>query len=161
MPTPKATQINLTSKQVENLLKLVRGHKTGQQIVKRAKIILYAGDKKTNSWIAKELNTTIGRVSLWRDRWASFAEIPLEELTARERLEDAPRSGAPAKITAEQRCQIEKLACEQPQEYGVPISQWSNKELAAEIMRQNIVDSISPRHAGRLLKRSRYKTSSN
>ena len=161
MPTPKAIPVALTLKQTQELTKLVKGHKTGQQIAKRAKIILYAGDKKTNSWIAKELNSTIGSVSLWRTRWASFAEIPLDELTAKERLEDAPRSGAPAKITAEQRCQIEKLACEHPQEHGVPISQWSNKDLAAEIMRQKIVDSISPRHAGRLLKRSRPKTSSN
>jgi hypothetical protein len=45
------------------------------------------------------------------------------------------------------------LACEAPGESGRPISQWSTTELAAEIVRRGLVDTISPRHAARLLKR--------
>ena len=36
----------------------------------------------------------------------------LTDLSVEERLEDLPRPGAPARITADQRCQIEQLACE-------------------------------------------------
>ena len=53
----------------------------------------------------------------------------------------------------EQVCRIVALACEAPGESGRPISQWSTTELAAEIMRRGIVETISPRHAARLLKR--------
>jgi hypothetical protein len=45
------------------------------------------------------------------------------------------------------------LACEAPSESGRPVSQWSTTELAEEIVRRGIVDTISPRHAARLLKR--------
>jgi putative transposase len=90
-----------------------------------------------------------------------FAGVPLSELSALERLEDLPRPGAPARITADQRCQIEKLACDPPEESGRPITHWTNRELADEIIKQGIVDSISPRHVGRLLKRSRHQAASN
>ena len=45
------------------------------------------------------------------------------------------------------------LACEAPSTLGRPISQWSNHEIAHEVMRRGIVATISPRHAARLLKR--------
>jgi len=68
-------------------------------------------------------------------------------------LEDLPRPGAPPRITADQLCQIEQMACEAPEKTGRPISQWTNREIADEIMARGIVESISPRHAGRLLKK--------
>ena len=70
-----------------------------------------------------------------------------------ERLTDAPRSGAPARITAEQVCQIVALACEAPGQSGRPISQWTGREVADEVVARGIVPAISPRHAGRLLKK--------
>jgi len=68
---------------------------------------------------------------------------------------DLPRSGKPSAITADQMCQIEALACEKPEQSERPISQWSGREIADEIMKRGIVAQISPRHAARLLKRSR------
>src|SRR4051794_1012213 len=91
----------------------------------------------------------------WRRRWLQFADVPLEEVSAAKRLADAPKPGAPPKFTAEQICQIPDSACEKPADYGGPISQWSYAELADKIVRRAIDQSISPRHAGRLLKRSR------
>jgi transposase len=82
--------------------------------------------------------------------------IPLSELSVAERLDDLPRSGAPARITADQRCQIEALACEAPEKSGRPISHWTGREIADELMERKIVDHISPRHARRLLKRGGY-----
>jgi hypothetical protein len=90
---------------------------------------------------------------LWRDRWHSFGGIALDELSVSERLEDAPRPGKPTTITAEQVCQIVALACEVPEKSGRPISQWTGREMADELMRRGIVATISPRHAQRLLKR--------
>jgi len=45
------------------------------------------------------------------------------------------------------------LACEAPSEAGRPLSQWTGREIADEVMRRGIVQQISPRHAARLLKK--------
>jgi transposase len=77
----------------------------------------------------------------------------LEDLSIEERLEDLPRPGPPSSLTADQICQIEQLACEKPEEGGRPISQWTGRELAAEMVKRGIVEQISARHAARLLKK--------
>lgn len=75
-----------------------------------------------------------------------------------ERLQDAPRPGAPATFGAEQWCQIMALACEQPEASGRPISHWTPRELADEACKRGIVATISERHVGRFLKSSRPQT---
>ena len=91
-------------------------------------------------------------MKLWRNRWVKLQDISLDDLSAEQRLWDAPRPGAPAKITADQRCKIEALACEQPENSERPISQWTAREIADEVMNRKIVEKISGRHAARLLK---------
>ena len=54
---------------------------------------------------------------------------------------------------AEQLTQIIAVACEQPEECGRPVTHWTPKELADEVVKRGIVDTISPRHVDRLLKR--------
>jgi putative transposase len=148
-----AVQIELDKETQQALDELVRRRSTGQQLVLRARIILLAAKGKTSTQIADELAITREMVGLWRRRWASFAAIPLAELSVSERLEDAPRPGKPPTITPEQICQITALACEAPEKSGRPISQWSGWEIADEITRRGIVETISPRHAQRLLKK--------
>jgi putative transposase len=161
MPGPKAIVIQLSEEAVTGLTKLVKAHQTGQQMVLRAWIILAAGQGQSNAQIARELAVEVDTVRLWRKRWQMLEPIPLSDLSVAERLEDLPRSGAPARITAEQRCQIEALACEQPEKSGRPISHWTNREIADELIQRKIIETISPRHAGRLLKRGGYQTPSN
>ena len=69
-----------------------------------------------------------------------------------ETLADRPRSGSPGKFSAEQLCQIIAVACQPPAESGRPVSHWTAQELADEVVKQEIVESISPRHIGRFLK---------
>jgi hypothetical protein len=52
----------------------------------------------------------------------------------------------------EQICQIMALACEDPERLDVPISQWSQNELARQAMSRGIVKSISHGSVGRFLK---------
>jgi transposase len=68
-------------------------------------------------------------------------------------LSDAPRSGAPSKITAEQICAIVALACERPSESDRPVTHWTQQELADEAMKRGIVKEVSQRSVGRFLKR--------
>jgi transposase len=153
MPGPKPPAVHLSERERQGLEKLVRRHNTRQQIALRGRIVLAAADGAGNSQIAREFGITVDTARLWRNRWLTLQPIALQDLSAEERLEDLPRPGAPARITADQRCQIEAMACEDPEDSGRPISHWTNREIAAEIMKRGIVDRISPRHAARLLKR--------
>jgi putative transposase len=161
MPSPKPLRVDLTEAEEAALKKLVKRHNVAQQIALRGQIVLAAGAGKNNSQIARDQQVSLDMVRLWRQRWLDLQPIPLAELNAEERLEDLPRPGAPARITAEQRCQIEALACEKPEEAERPISHWTGREIADELMKRGIVEQISARHAGRLLKRRRFETASH
>jgi transposase len=153
MPGPQPEQIELSDKAQRDLEKLAAGHTTSQQKAQRARIILKAGEGKNNAEIAREVRQSIDMVRLWRRRWLELTAIELEDLSVEERLDDLPRPGAPARLTADQICQMEQMACEAPEKAGRPISQWTGRELADEMVARGIVASISPRHAARLLKK--------
>jgi putative transposase len=154
MPIPKAKEVILTEAERQGLEKLLKRHQTGQQIAMRARIVIAAADGLKNKEIVQKYQVTADTVRLWRNRWVKIQGIALDDLSIEDRLQDAPRPGAPARITADQRCQIEALACEKPEKAGRPITQWSAREIADELIKQKIVSEISPRHAARLLKRS-------
>lgn len=161
MPNPKPLPLELTEKEKEGLEKLIKRHNVGQQIALRGRIVLAAGSGQNNSAIAREMKVNLETVRLWRQRWLDLQPISLEDLSIEERLEDLPRPGAPARFTADQICKITELACEKPEENGRPISQWTSREIADEIMKRGIVEKISARHAARLLKRGRSQAPSN
>jgi putative transposase len=154
MRGPKPTPIQLSDPERQGLEKLIKAHKTRQQIVLRARIVLAAAEGKNNKQSAQEFQVTLDTARLWRGRWLNLQPIKLEDLSVEERLEDLPRPGAPARITMDQRAKIQALACEKPEESQRPITHWTNREIADEILQRGIVEHISPRHAGRLLKRS-------
>jgi len=153
MPGPQPVAIDLDKCSRQGLIDLIRRHSTPQQLVTRAHIILLAAEGKNHTQIGRELGVSVDMARLWRQRWQSFAAIALDELSVRERLEDVPRPGKPTTLSAEQVCQIVALACEAPEKSGRPISQWTGREMADELMQRGIVATISPRHAQRLLKR--------
>jgi transposase len=144
--------VALTDAQRHELEALTRRHSAPQQLVFRARIILAAADGLSHAQIARRLGTTAVTARLWRNRWVGLSGVPDADLSAEDRLADAPRAGRPPRITPEQVCSIVALACEAPAQSGRPITHWSGREIAAEIVGRGIVDRISPRHAGRLLK---------
>jgi transposase len=153
MPGPKPPEINLTDAERQDLEKLVSRHTTEQQKALRGRIVLLAAEGKNTPEIARALKTTLDTVRLWRRRWLDLQPISLSDLSVEERLEDLPRPGTPPRLTADQICQIEQMACEKPEKSGRPISQWTGREIADEIVKRGIVDTISARHASRLLKK--------
>ena len=154
MPIPIAREVKLSQAERDGLEKLIKRHQVGQQIALRARIVLAAADGAKNKEIVQKYHVTADTARLWRNRWVKLQGIALADLSIEERLQDAPRPGAPATITADQRCQIEALACEKPENSERPISQWTAREIADEVKKRKIVPDISPRHAARLLKRS-------
>jgi len=153
MRGPKPLVIELTGIERQALETVVRRHGTPQQIALRARIVLAADEGHSNVQIARELGISADMVRLWRRRWRELQPTSLKDLPVVERLRDLPRPGAPRRITDEQVCQIVALACAAPEQSGRPISQWTGREIAAEIKRRGIVAEISERHAARLLKR--------
>jgi transposase len=120
---PKPAELMVSEEEQTGLEELVRRHSTPQQLAKRGRMVLEAAEGKRNAEIARELKVSVDTVRSWRGRWISLQAIPLSELSVSERLTDAPRPGKPSQITAEQRCQMVALACEQPKER--PISRLS------------------------------------
>jgi len=153
MKGPQPPVVNLSQAEQQALEQLVNAHSTAQQIALRARIILTVSQGLNNEQVGRAVQVGVDMVRQWRGRWLAGQAIPLTELTAAERLQDLPRAGKPSAITADQLCQITALACEKPEQSARPISQWSGREIADEIMQRGIVAQISPRHAARLLKR--------
>ncbi len=145
--------VELSLEERQGLESLTRRYRTPQQVALRGRIILGAAAGLNNSQIAREVGLDVDTVRFWRNRWLGLKAASLDELSLEERLRDAPRPGVPARITPEKVCQIVALACEAPSQSGRPVSQWTSRELADEIVAQGIVERISPRHAARLLKR--------
>jgi len=152
----RATPIILTEDERIELERLIRSHSTPQQLSRRARMIVLLADGAGVGETADELKVWRKGVSTWRARWLAAAGTPVVE-----RLSDAPRSGAPARITAEQICAIVALACEEPEASDLPFTHWSEQALANEAMRRGIVDRISQRSVGRILKRSGRQAASH
>ena len=145
-------KIKLSQKEQEELEQLVRKQTTAQNIAKRAKIILMANDGTyKNMEIAKALGIRPEDITKWTKRWVEKQTGSVEE-----RLSDIARPGRPPIITAEQWCKIMALACEKPENHGLPITQWSHSTLTAEIIKQGIVETISTSHVGDFLKKQNY-----
>ena len=152
MPGPELPAVELTGEERLALEVLVGRHTVGQQVALRGQVVLAVAEGLNQSTIAARIGTTINTVRTWRRRWLGLQPVPLADLSVAERLADAPRAGAPARIDADQVCRIVALACEAPAASGRPISQWTGREVATEVVRRGIVERISPRHAARILK---------
>ena len=150
MPAHKASPIQLSPERERDLNTLVRTHSTPQKLAERARIILLAATGTGITETALKLGMWRKTVAHWRHRWLS-AET---QATVAIRLSDAPRPGAPATFTPEQICQIIALSCESPETPDVPISHWSQGELARQAVQRGIVESISHGSVGRFSKRS-------
>ena len=160
MRGPKPTAVELTAPEREALAQLIKRHTTPQHLVLRSRIVLASANGLNNTQVARRRAVSVHTARLWRQRWLSSQAVPLADLDVAARLADLPRPGAPGHITADQVCQIVALACEPPAESGRPITHWTQREIAEEIITRGILPRISPRHAGRLLKIGRPQAAS-
>ncbi len=158
----KAAKVTVTERQHELLLALRNASTAPSHLRQRAAVILLAFDGLRNDEIADRIGLGRFQVGRWRRRWArawsGLIDLECRETRADLRraieaiLSDAARPGAPGKFTAEQVTQALAVACEPPEKSGRPITHRTAHELADEVVKRGIVDSISTTQVGRYLR---------
>jgi transposase len=159
----------LLSERQERLLEaLVRRSTAPQRLVKRAQMILLLAAGKTFNQVARALGVLRQTVYKWGKRWRTQARR-LAEVEAQAcpdqvlsrvlegLLMDAYRAGKPATFSPEQIVKLIAVACERPQDCGRPITRWSSRELAAEMVKRGIVKTIARSTISQLLKEAKIK----
>jgi transposase len=146
-----APDIVLSSSERETLEQIVRKRSNPQHLVTRAKLILAAAQGQGIRETARTLHLARDMVQRWRRRWLQTQAIAAIET----RLADAPRPGAPATYTPEQICAIVALACERPEDSGIPVTHWTQQGLAEEAVRRGLAPAVSQRAVGHFLKGGR------
>jgi putative transposase len=162
--------MQLTDRQRALLEEMAAGRRRPHDEVQRAAIILQSADGARTRHLAEAFGVSDPPIRLWRARWVqatpqlAAAAVEADEETLgrliQQVLHDAPRRGRPATFTPEQLCQLVAVACEAPADAGRPVTHWTPRELAQEVITRGIGPSISPRHVGRFLKSSGLKTAS-
>jgi transposase len=100
----------------------------------RARIVLLAAGHLENMVIAARLDVHVDVVSRWRKRY-------FEEGLAG--LDDRQRSGRPRVFPSVVVAEVKAMACEPPEDRGVPQSRWSVADLAAQAAKEGLVESVS------------------
>jgi transposase len=163
-----APAIPMSERQYKLLSQERSKRKISRQNYIRITILLRASEGDGNKQIAREESLSLSSVKTWRSRWNSVVEqlqefekgvsgqgVSDSELLQKmlEVIKDRPRSGAPVRISMEQKQQIRALACEKPEDYGLVMTDWTHQTLAESAVTQGIVESISATHIGNILKK--------
>jgi transposase len=103
-----APKISLPTALWEQLDRISRSSSAEYRLVERARIVLRAATGEASHSIARALGVDIKTVRLWRRRFARHPKMAT--------LDDAPRSGRPARVPLYVRCELVKIACNRPNE---------------------------------------------
>lgn len=139
-----AVKIELTAEERVELEKNVKGHKVEKRLYIRSRIVLLAAEGKECIEIAKILDVSEKTCRKWRTR---FAEKRMEGIL------DLERSGAPDTFTEEERLEVIRLACSQPDEPR----NWTLAHLT-EMVKEKIGRSISIETVRQILKSADQRT---
>jgi transposase len=135
----------------------------------RINLLLKAKKGESNSQIARDLTISLNTVKTWRRRWQGNYEQLCEyekEMKSQglsehdylqellNHLRDNPRSGTRKRISLEEEQQIVALASEKPADYGVEMTGWTHEMLAKVAIARGIVEKVSSRHVGNILKKA-------
>jgi len=159
----------LSEVQKNILLAITKRRDSGQHLVQRIRAVLLAADGQSNKEIGQQVGLYINTVRTWRIRWnkqqekmdaieARGDEKALREFITQVVLADDPYNGKRGKYTPEQITQLYAIATEDPQDSGRPISHWSCRELAEEMVKRGIVNHIPISTTWDFLKSGRFKT---
>ena len=158
-----AAKVLFTEVQMQMLEEIVASRTAPVRLVQRAQIVLLAYQKRNNEQIGEVVGLNPQQVSVWRKRWKAkqdhLIHVECTDTKAALRraietvLSDLPRKGRDATFTTDQQAAVVAIACEDPDAQSErPISHWTHQEIADEVVRRNIVPSISASRVGAFLK---------
>lgn len=163
-----AKAIPMTALQKTLLEQEFRKRTTQKQFSTRIDLLLRASQGYSNSQISRDLGLTLPTVRSWRCRWESHYEqicayekgMGIQGLSSRNYLQvllnhlrDLPLSCTRKIISMEEEQQIVALDSEKPQDYGIEMTDWTHEMLAKVAIARGIVEKISGRHVGNILKK--------
>ena len=150
------TKLELSVREHSLLRDYLDKHTIALHYQQRINIILLSFDGLSNSKISRDLSTSQPTVSKWRNRWLTHyedlcvyesKETPSDGkllLRMLKILSDAPRVGAPIRISLSEKENLVALACKNPDDFGIPITHWNREILAQVAMEKGLVEKISP-----------------
>lgn len=116
--------------------------------VVRAQTILLLADGVSQSEVGRRVGLRRRIVRKWAERFVDRGLLGLE---------DAPRSGRPPRFPPIVATHLVKLACELPDDEARSLSTWTCAELARTLIRDGVVDTISPSSVQRILASEKLK----
>ena len=134
--------IQLKEQERKCLHELVETGKDSARKITRCRILLLADKGKKDSEIADTLDVSLGTIYYTRRR---YCRKGLDYA-----INEAPRSGPPAKIKGKAMAKITAIACSKPPEGR---ARWSLRLLADRIIELKIVDTISYQSVRTVLKK--------
>jgi transposase len=143
---PDPQRLKIPRQERRELKLLVRRHRAPYLVVQRARILLMAHQGDGSEQIARQLSCSSRHVRKWKARFAAAPCLAS--------LQDAPRSGRPARIPVAIRCQLVQLACARPDGPGAPApfrDIWTYGALA-DALAERTGYRISPSEVGRILR---------
>ncbi|MFK7948122.1 MAG: transposase, partial [Saprospiraceae bacterium] len=156
-------------KELEILEEIARSQKLSKRVVSRSRMLSYYFECRNKKQTMRDLKVSLNYVYTWVNRWLSY-ELDRFEKSEEEKagklkgeaykrfiinlLKDKSRSGTPDKFTEIQKNQIVALGLEKPLDLGLPFTHWTHELLSKEVIARGIVEKISARHLGRILKKS-------
>ena len=140
--------IKLSPQEDRELRLIVRRQRAPYQEVVRASLILYLSKGESFSETARKVGVARRIVYKWAKR---FLDKGMEG------LKDLPRSGRLPRFSPIVTTYLTKLACELPDNENRSLSLWTCAELARTLVRDGIVETISPQTVQRLVESSHLK----
>src|SRR5215470_12307977 len=126
----------------------LRRQKTPVALAKRAQAILLLADGQTFAAAARRVGLRERHVRKWALRYVTHGI---------EGLADKKRPGRRQVFPPAVALYVVKLACERPDVVGRSLSQWDSVELARQLVRDGVVEAISPQTVQRILAHHKLK----
>jgi len=140
----KKQHIILTPEDKKTLIEFLSKGEQKVRSQNRARALQMLDAGKTITAVGKDLQVSYATVHTWAKK---YKEIGLDF------LKDKPRSGRPIGLSGEDRAKVTALACsDAPKGYA----RWSLRLLADKLVELEIVDTISFKQVGNILKKTNY-----
>lgn len=156
MPRRQNEPLELGVEEFEVLIRLRNSTRAEQRLVQRAGIILEAAAGGTAEEIGRRVGVCTKSVYKWIARYGQRREAEPKAGVCGW-LADAERVGAPGRIEPLVWVDLLALVTSEPRDSGRPITHWTHRELADELVLTGRVESIAHTSVGRFLAEGQFK----